>query len=65
MMQFKDFKDWILLGLITCGIYILWDMKKSVESLNMSVAVVIERSAWQEKLLNTHEERLHALEKEK
>lgn len=65
MMQFKDFKDWVLLGLITCGIYILWDMKKSVELLNTSVAIVIERSAWQEKLLNTHEERLRSLEKEK
>lgn len=52
------------MGLLTAAVYVLWDMKKSVELLNTSVATVIERSVWQEKQLNLHEDRIRDLEKE-
>jgi hypothetical protein len=53
------------MGLLTAAVYVLWDMKKSVELLNTSVATVIERSVWQEKQLNLHEDRIRDLEKGK
>lgn len=64
LMKLQQAKDWLLMGLLTAAVYVLWDMKKSVESLNTSVATVIERSVWQEKQLNLHEARIYSLEKE-
>lgn len=64
-MKLVHIKDWMLMGLLTAAVYVLWDMKKSVELLNTSVATVIERSVWQEKQLNLHEDRIRDLEKGK
>lgn len=64
-MKLIHIKDWMLMGLLTAAVYVLWDMKKSVELLNTSVATVIERSVWQEKQLNLHEDRIRDLEKGK
>lgn len=64
-MSFHRFKEWAFLGLLTAGLYILWDMKKSVENLNEKVATVIERSMWHEKIINRHEDQINALLKEK
>lgn len=63
-LNFSGFKDWILLGLLTIGVYILWDMKKSVESLNVSVAVVLERTTHHDSRINNIDLRLNAVEKE-
>lgn len=54
-MDFAAFKDWALLGLMTCGVYILWDLKGSIDKLNVKIAVVIER-------MNNHEKRIDKLE---
>lgn len=61
-MKLQDLKDWALLGLITVGVYLLYDMKKSVEVLNVQVAVVIEKASRSEQVLNQHDERLRLLE---
>lgn len=54
-MDWLAFKDWVLLGLLGGGVYILYEMKKSVDKLNISIAVVISR-------MNNHEKRLDKLE---
>jgi hypothetical protein len=58
-MDFQEFFKWIFYGLMggvgTYGVYILNQMKDSVEKLNINVAVVIERT-------ENHEKRLDRLE---
>ncbi len=62
MMSFKDFKDWVMTGLLVCGIYILWDMKVSVEKLNVQVAVVLEKASQFEKYNDQQDRRLEKIE---
>jgi hypothetical protein len=58
-MDFQEFAKWLFYGLMggvgTYGVYILNQMKDSVEKLNINVAVVIERT-------ENHEKRLDRLE---
>jgi len=58
-MEFQEFAKWLFYGLMgsvgTYGVYILNQMKDSVEKLNINVAVVIERT-------ENHEKRLDRLE---
>lgn len=61
-MTFHRFKDWMLMGLLTCGIYILWNMKSSVDTLNVAVATIIEKSVWHEKQISQHDDRIRLLE---
>lgn len=41
--------------ILSAGVYILWCLKESMEKLNMSIAVIIER-------VDNHEKRLDRLE---
>lgn len=61
-LTFDKLKDWAFLGLLTIATSILYEMKKSVETLNTQVATVIEKSVWHEKLLNRHENEIRALQ---
>lgn len=58
-MDFNAFKDWALLGILSLGLtgfaYILWELKKSVDLLNIQIAVIIQRT-------DGHEERIKKLE---
>lgn len=54
-MKFEQFKDKLLIGLVTVAVAILFWMATSVSSLNVNVAVVIEKVA-------NHELRLEKLE---
>ncbi len=54
-MDFRGFKDWALLGLLTIGIFFLGRIESSVNELNVKIAVVIEKT-------NNHERRLENLE---
>ena len=56
-MDFNSFKDWAFLGLLSGGVWILYALKGSVDQLNISIAVVIER-------MNNHEKRIDKLEAE-
>lgn len=62
VMNFAVFKDWLVTGLLVCGLYILWDMKQSVDILNRQVAVVLEKSSWFEKYNEQQDRRLDKLE---
>lgn len=61
-MKFQGFKDWVFLGLLSCAVYILWDMKTSVDTLNIAVATIIEKSVWHEKQISQHDDRIRSLE---
>lgn len=58
-MDFIAFKDWAFLGILSGGIcagcYILWELKKSVDALNIQIAIIIERT-------DNHEKRIEKLE---
>jgi hypothetical protein len=54
-MEFNAFKEWVFLGVITSGTYILWQLKQSVEHLNCKIAVIIEK-------IDTHDKRITKLE---
>lgn len=56
-MDFSAFKDWIMLGLLGGGVYILWGLKGSIDILNIQIAVVISR-------VDGHEKRIGKLEGE-
>ena len=45
----------------TSAINILKDLKRSIEELNVNMAVVIKESQWHEKWLIKHDEELRAL----
>lgn len=55
-MDFNSFKDWVFISLLSGGVWILYGLKASVEQLNISIAVTIER-------MNNHEKRIDKLEK--
>jgi hypothetical protein len=61
-MGFNEFKDWVLLGLLSGSVYILWQakeiadkLKNGVNELNIKIAVIIERT-------DSHEKRIERLE---
>jgi hypothetical protein len=54
-MDFNQFRDWAFLTVITGGVGIMWGLKKSVEELNIKIAVIIEK-------IDTHEKRITHLE---
>lgn len=61
-MQFSQFMEWAFLGLLTCGIYILWDMKRTISDLNMHVVVIIEKVSRHEREIEDHDKRLRDIE---
>lgn len=65
LMDFNAFKDWVLLGLLSGAVYILWqakdamnELKDSIIELNLKMAVIIERT-------DSHEKRIEKLEENK
>lgn len=62
-MKWPEFKDWAMLGLLTAGVGIFWDLNKGVERLNVTMAVITEKVINTEKVIDRHDTRLNALEK--
>jgi pyrimidine operon attenuation protein/uracil phosphoribosyltransferase len=62
MMQFNAFVEWVFLGVISSGVYILWQMKESVNHLNAKIEVLIVQHEMARKDLDDHEVRLRELE---
>lgn len=61
-MQFSQFVEWGFLGLLTCGIYILWDMKRTIADLNTHIVVIIEKVSRHEKEIESHDARIRDIE---
>lgn len=63
-MAFPEFMQWAFLGLVTGGVYVLWQMKESVSDLNSKIEVLIVRHEKAEQTIEDHEDRLRKIEKE-
>lgn len=62
-MQFSSFIEWAFLGLVGGGVYILWQMKESMNSLNTKIEVLIQQHEQARKDIDDHEFRIRDLEK--
>jgi hypothetical protein len=66
MKDFPHFMQWAFEGIIAGGIIygvgILGGLKKSIEELNIKMALVIERMTHHEKAIDKHDERLAKIE---
>ncbi len=66
-MEFSHFIEWAFYGVIGgTTVYcagILKEMSKSISELNEHVAVLLEKSKWQERELERHDNRISSLEK--
>lgn len=54
-MEFNEFIQWAFLGVVTGGVWILYQMKSSMNELNTNLAVIVER-------LEHHQEKLQGIE---
>jgi hypothetical protein len=54
-MNWDKFRDWMMLGLLTVGVYIFGDLNKNVQSLNVTMAIVTEKVMHHEKRIDKHE----------
>jgi len=66
-MHFNQFIEWAFLGLISGGMMLtiafLHRLNESVDTLNETIASLIEKAVWHEKVLDKHDERISNLEK--
>lgn len=61
-MIFTEFMEWAFLGVVTGGVYILWQMKESLTHLNTKIEVLITQHEQSRKDIDDHEERIRSLE---
>lgn len=64
-VDFNKFKDWALLGLLSGGVFILWQMKENVSQLNTRIEIMVETQHYDRKEINDHEARIRAIEQNK
>ena len=68
-MEFVQFIEWAFYGAMSLGVLsavrILSHLNDSVESLNIKIAQVIEKTLWIEKNLEYHNQRIQSLEERK
>lgn len=62
-MTFNAFKDWMMLGLLSAGVAIFWDLNKGVGQLNVTMAVITEKVVNHERVIDKHDQRLNSLER--
>lgn len=56
-LSFKEFMDILFLPVLSAGVFVLWDLNKSVNSLNVQVAVLIStNSNYAEEIKNMKED---------
>lgn len=42
-MNFHAFKEWVALGLMAGGVWVLWTMNQNIGQLNITMAVITEK----------------------
>lgn len=57
-MDFSAFKEWVFLGVVSSGVYILWQMKENMSQMNAKLEVLIVRHESAEQKIDDHETRL-------
>lgn len=65
-MDWSSFADWalkaLMAGVLAYGVKVLTQMRKSLDRLNEKVATIIEKTAWHQKELDRHDQRLSLIE---
>lgn len=61
-MNFNGFKDWIMLGLLTVGVYFVGNLASGVNDLNLKMAVFTEKVLVHDRQLEKHDTRIERLE---
>ena len=61
-MDFNAFIEWAFLGVVTGGVYVLWQIKGSVEKLNIKIAVLVTEHTQAKETIDDHESRIRDLE---
>jgi hypothetical protein len=60
--NFRDVTEFLFLPLLTAAVFILWDLNKSVGTLNVQVGVLISNNYTNEKRIEKLEDRIEKLE---
>ena len=63
-IKFSSFVEWAFLGVVSGGVYILWQMKESVSNLNTKIEVLITQHEQAKNKIDDHESRIRDLEKD-
>jgi len=64
-VDFNNFISTAFLGLLSGGVYILWEMKNSIATLDNKIGIIIAKSEQASHDLLDHESRIRVLEKTK
>lgn len=52
-ISFRDLIEFLFLPVLTAGVFVLWDVNKNINALNVQVGILIERnSAYKEQIDN-------------
>lgn len=62
-MEFNEFIQWAFLGVVTGGVWVLYQMKGSMNELNIKLAVFVERLEHHQEKIDGMELRLRDIEK--
>lgn len=60
--NFRDVTEFLFLPLLTAAVFILWDLNKSVGTLNVQVGVLISNNSTLEKRVDKLEDRIEKIE---
>lgn len=61
-LSFRDITEFLFLPLMTAAVFILWDLNKSVGTLNVQVGVLISNNYMLENRVNKLESRIEKIE---
>lgn len=64
-VSIRDVVEFMFLPVLTAGVFVLWDLNKSVGTLNVQVGTLIAYNTTNEKRIDKLEERIEKLENEK
>ena len=61
-LKFRDIVEFLFLPLLTIVVFLLWELNKSISTLNIQVGVLIERSVNTDEKVKDLTARVQALE---
>lgn len=61
-ISIRDVVEFLFLPVLSAGVLVLWDLNKSVGTLNVQVGILIEKSSNSDSKIKSLEERLLRLE---
>lgn len=61
-VHLRDVIEFLLLPILTAGVYTLWDLNKNVGSLNVQVGILIANNSAIERRIDDLKERVQKLE---